>query len=92
MFNELLQCRIGVRAAKPSLSYSLQDAQVHWVTGQGRDPPLMAELQLKDYFFHWGLFGIPDQADLLPLACGLREGKRPPLPWLLQYFLEGFFL
>jgi len=86
-FNELLQCRTGVRAAKPFRSYFLQETQVHCVKGQGQGPPLMVELQLKGCFFHWGLFGISEHACLLPLACGLREGKRPPLPWLLQYFL-----
>lgn len=88
VFNELLQCRIGVRAAKPFLSYSLQDSQVHRAKGQGWDPPLTVEWQLKKHFFHWGLLGIADWADLLPLACGLREGKRPLLPWLLQYILD----
>lgn len=79
-FNELLQYRIGVRAAKPFLSYSLQDSQVHRAKGQGWDPPLTVEWQLKKHFFPWGLLGIADWADLLPLACGLREGKRPLLP------------
>lgn len=75
MFNELPQIRIGVRTAKPSLFYSLQDPQVHQAEWQGWDPPLMLECQLKDHFFHLGLFGILDWADLLPLACGLREGR-----------------
>lgn len=54
VFNELLQCRTGVRAAKPSLPYSLQDTQVHCVEGQGWDPHLMADLQPKDCFFQSG--------------------------------------
>lgn len=33
--NELLQCRTGAGAANRSLSYALQDTQVHCAKGQG---------------------------------------------------------